>query len=176
MTGGNKADAEVVGGLWHGGAPDQIGIVVENIDEALARYSDLWPGLGEWRCYTYSPETVQRLEYNSVPSSYAMRIALAGASPQVELIEPLSGPNIYEGWLEQHGQGVHHFGLYVQSLSTELERLRDTGVKVAQAGFGFGLDGDGGFAYLDTISRLGYFVELIELPTRRRQPEKIWPA
>ena len=171
---GSMANQELAGALLRGGAPDQVGIVVENLEEALARYSKLLPGLGEWRCYTYSPETVRRLEYDGVPSSYAMKIALASASPQVELIEPLAGPNIYEGWLEKHGQGIHHIGLYIESLAAELERLRDTGVRVIQAGFGFGLDGDGGFAYLDTIGQLGYFIELIELPARRRQPESVW--
>ena len=172
----HMADVVLARALVRGGAPDQVGIVVENLDEALVRYSTLWPSLGEWRCYTYSPETVRRLEFDGVPSSYAMKIALASASPQMELIEPIAGPNIYQEWLEKHGKGIHHIGLYVESLGAELERLRDTGVRVIQSGFGFGLDGDGGFAYLDTVSRLGFFVELIELPARRRPPERVWPA
>jgi methylmalonyl-CoA/ethylmalonyl-CoA epimerase len=36
----------------------------------------------------------------------------------------------------------------------------------------YGLDGDGGFAYLNTHERLGVILELIEVPARRREPEE----
>jgi len=173
---GDVAEPRLSGLLDGVGAPDQVGIVVKDLDRSLARYAELWPGLGQWHCYTYSPETVLELEYRGSAAAYAMKIALAGRSPQVELIEPILGPNIYEDWLKNHGEGVHHLGVYVNSVSAELERLSSTEIEVAQAGFGFGLDGDGGFAYLDTVASLGVFVELIERPARRRPPERIWPV
>ena len=43
-----------------------------------------------------------------------------------------------------------------------------------RAARGYGLDGDGGFAYLDTIDDVGMIVELIEFPARRREPEGTW--
>jgi methylmalonyl-CoA/ethylmalonyl-CoA epimerase len=42
-------------------------------------------------------------------------------------------------------------------------------------GAGFGLDGDGHYAYLDTEAMLGVTLELIQRPMRRRPPEKIYP-
>ena len=42
-------------------------------------------------------------------------------------------------------------------------------------GSGFGLDGDGHYAYLDTEDRLGVTLELIERPKRRHQPEAVYP-
>jgi hypothetical protein len=42
-------------------------------------------------------------------------------------------------------------------------------------GAGFGLDGDGYYAYLDTEELVGTTIELIQRPRRRRPPEKIYP-
>jgi hypothetical protein len=39
-------------------------------------------------------------------------------------------------------------------------------------GSGFGKDGDGHYAYLDTEKMLGVTLELIERPKNRLQPEK----
>ena len=42
-------------------------------------------------------------------------------------------------------------------------------------GSGFGLDGDGHYAYLDTEATFGIMLELIERPKGRVAPEKIFP-
>jgi methylmalonyl-CoA/ethylmalonyl-CoA epimerase len=42
-------------------------------------------------------------------------------------------------------------------------------------GSGFGLDGDGHYAYLDTEAELGVTLELIQRPKGRMPPEKIFP-
>jgi hypothetical protein len=47
------------------------------------------------------------------------------------------------------------------------------GVELLRLGRGFGPDGDGGFAYFDTQSRLGVLVEAVELPARRCEPELV---
>jgi hypothetical protein len=47
---------------------------------------------------------------------------------------------------------------------------------ISQWGRGYGLDGDGGFTYLDSLEQLGVVVELIEIPKRRRSPDRQWTA
>jgi hypothetical protein len=44
-----------------------------------------------------------------------------------------------------------------------------------QDGSGFGLDGDGHYAYLETEETLGVTLELIQRPSARVKPEKIYP-
>ena len=44
-----------------------------------------------------------------------------------------------------------------------------------QTGGGYGLDGDGGYAYFDTVASFGVILELIEVPKRRREPDFVWP-
>jgi methylmalonyl-CoA/ethylmalonyl-CoA epimerase len=155
-----------------GGRPvGQVGIVVRDLDRALERYA----AAGPWHCYTYGPETVPELRFRGGPGRFAMRIALAGERPQLELIEPLTGPSLYEEWLEAHGEGVQHLGIHVPSLAEAVASMEAAGYAVLQLGSGYGLDGDGGFAYFDTAREFGVVLEAIEVPRRRREPERVWP-
>lgn len=103
-----------------------------------------------------------------------MRLALSDTSPQIELIEPLHGPNIYEEWLERHGAGFHHVGTFVPSLDRAIDAMSGLGYELIQSGRGYGADGDGGFAYFDTTNDLGIITEVLEIPATRRQPQAIW--
>jgi methylmalonyl-CoA/ethylmalonyl-CoA epimerase len=131
-------------------------------------------GIREWRCYEYGPDTVSKLFYRGEPGRFGMRVALGQAEPQVELIKPLGGPSIYHDWLAGNVDGVHHVGFWVDSLERELAVLAASGFEVIQAGWGYGLEGDGNFAYLDTVRALGVVAELVELPRRRREPVEVF--
>ena len=154
-----------------GGKPvGQIGIVVRDIDRALDMYVKMW-GLKGWQGFVYSSDNVRSLSYLGEPADYRMKVAWTGANPQVELVQSLAGPNIYEDWLERRGEGLHHLGIMVDSIEAEVEVMQDAGYEMLMAGFGHGLDGDGGFAYFDTEPELGVIIELIEAPARRRPPD-----
>jgi methylmalonyl-CoA/ethylmalonyl-CoA epimerase len=43
-------------------------------------------------------------------------------------------------------------------------------------GGGYGLDGDGHFAFLDTEGLVGTMLELIQRPKRRREPHRVFPT
>ena len=43
-------------------------------------------------------------------------------------------------------------------------------------GHGYGKDGDGAYAYLDTAEELGTIWELIEVPRQRPAPAYIYPS
>jgi methylmalonyl-CoA/ethylmalonyl-CoA epimerase len=152
----------------------QVGIIVGDLDRALERYSSLW-GLGPWNGYLYSPETVPALTYRGEPGRYSMRIALAGRAPQVELVEPLEGPSIYHEWLESRPEGLHHLAVYVESVDRSIGSMAAAGYGLLQSGYGYGLDGDGGYAYFDTERDFGVILETIEVPRRRREPDFTWP-
>jgi hypothetical protein len=105
-----------------------------------------------------------------------MRIALSYLGPlRIELIEPLEGDTIYADYVRQHGYGVHHFGLLVEDMAAALAEAEAAGLAMIQDGAGFGLDGDGHYAYLDTEDKIGVTLELIERPRGRVVPEKVYP-
>lgn len=109
------------------------------------------------------------------PASYEMNIALWGEGPQIELIEPVRGPSIYHEWLEQHGPGLHHIGMYVEDLDVGLTEMARDGHEPVQWGRGYGETGDGGFAYFDTRDLFGIYTELIEIPEVRMPPRRVYP-
>lgn len=153
----------------------QIGFVVENIDKAVRNYHDSF-GIGDWKIYTYGPDLLTSMRRHGCPSSYKIRIALSYfGDSRIELIQHLEGDTVYLEFIRQHGFGVHHLGIYVPDISSALEEARGAGLHVMMEGSGFGLDGDGHFAYLDTEALFGTTYELIQRPLRRREPESVYP-
>ena len=105
-----------------------------------------------------------------------MRIALSWiGSLRIELIEMLEGDTVYAEFVKEHGYGLHHFGVLVDDMEEALAQAEKAGLAMTQDGAGFGLDGDGHYAYLDTEKEIGVTIELIERPKRRVPPERIYP-
>jgi catechol 2,3-dioxygenase-like lactoylglutathione lyase family enzyme len=154
------------------GPVKQIGIVVEDIVASCSAYDATFAG-GDWVCYTYDSQFVRDLTFRGEPGDFSMHIAMGGADPQVELIQPVAGRSLYTEHLEQFGPGLHHLGVYVDDLGAAVARMAAMGFPVIQSGRGYGLDGDGGFAYFDTLRATGTIFEAIERPRRRREPRPL---
>jgi methylmalonyl-CoA/ethylmalonyl-CoA epimerase len=153
----------------------QIALVVKDLDETVREWSDRF-GVGPWSFYTYGPPLVQRMTRHGQPTEYTMRIALANVGPmRIELIEPVEGDTVYAEFVRDHGYGVHHLGVLVDNMEQALGHARDAGLTMTQDGAGFGPDGDGHYAYLDTEPLMGTTIELIERPKRRAAPDRIYP-
>ncbi len=153
----------------------QIALLVPDLDKGVETYWRLL-GIGPWHIYTYGKPFVKKMSYRGQPGAYSMRLALARlGSLQIELIEPLEGGSIYAEHIAEHGYGLHHIAVVVEDLEAAVGEAQAAGLAVAMDGSGYGLDGDGGYAYLDTVDAIGTTVELIELPRRRARPEKIYP-
>lgn len=154
---------------------NQVALVVEDLDAAVRRYWERL-GIGPWRIYTYQPPLVKDMTYRGRPHEYRMRLAIAYAGDvMVELIQPLSDENVYTEHLRQKGPGLHHVGVFVPLLRDAVADATRAGYQVLQSGRGYGLHGDGGYAYLDTQDLFGMIVELIELPKERVEPEAVYP-
>jgi catechol 2,3-dioxygenase-like lactoylglutathione lyase family enzyme len=150
----------------------QIAFLVPDLATGVATWSAVL-GRSDWLVYTYNPDTVPTLTFRGEPARFSVRLALSGATPQLELIEPQTGPSIYEEWIDQHGFGAHHVGFHVPRAQPVIDRLASEGFVTVQAGSGYGLDGDGAFAYYDLADGLGLHAEVIEAPARRRPSEQL---
>jgi methylmalonyl-CoA/ethylmalonyl-CoA epimerase len=150
----------------------QVAFLVPDLASAVSTWSAVL-GRSDWLVYTYNPSTVPELTFRGKPAQFSIRLALSGARPQVELIQPLSGPSIYEEWIDRHGFGAHHVGFHVPICRPIVDRLAAEGFEAVQAGGGYGLDGDGAFAYYDLVDALGLYAEVIEAPKRRRPSESL---
>jgi catechol 2,3-dioxygenase-like lactoylglutathione lyase family enzyme len=153
---------------------DQIGIVVTNLDQALEAYTD---GLGiePWIGWMYDEHLLARRSFRGKEGRYTMRLAVHGAHPQVELLEPIDGPSIFHEFLDTRGPGLHHVAYFVPSFSEAEARLSGLGFPMVQSGGGHGVGGDGAFGYFDAGAALGIYIECIEPPKARRPPHFVYP-
>jgi methylmalonyl-CoA/ethylmalonyl-CoA epimerase len=153
----------------------QVGFVVKDLEAAVENWTRLF-GVGPWQFYTYEKPLLKRMSYHGTPVEYRMRLALANVgSLRIELIQPLEGDTVYADFVREHGYGMHHFGLLTDDMETSLAEARAAGLAMTMDGSGFGRDGDGHYAYLDTEAALGTTLELIQRPKGRVPPEKTWP-
>jgi methylmalonyl-CoA/ethylmalonyl-CoA epimerase len=153
----------------------QVALVVEDLDATVENYWRLF-GIGPWHFYTYEAPLLNRMTYMGEPINYSIRIALSYVGAlRIELVQHRSGPTVHRDFVLKKGYGVHHFGLLVDDMQEAIKEAEAAGYHIIQDGAGFGLDGDGHFAYLDTEDELGITLELIQRPKGRVQPEKIYP-
>jgi len=153
----------------------QVAILVPDLMEAIKHYYEDW-GVGPWKIYTYWKPLCTGTTYYGKEANYQMRVGLSTAgSMRFELIQPLSGDSIYADFIAEHGYGVHHFGLLVDDMPTAMADARAAGYEVIMDGSGFGLEGDGHYAYLDSEDKLFVTLELIQQPNKRHMPEAVFP-
>ena len=154
----------------------QVALVVKDLDKTVENYWNLF-GIGPWHFYTYGKPLLKRMTYRGKHNEYKVRIALAWiASTRIELIEMIEGDTVFADFVKEHGYGVHHFGILVDNMESSIAEAEATGFTVIQDGAGQGRNDDGHFAYLDTEDKIGFTIELIELPKDRWPPEKTFPS
>jgi methylmalonyl-CoA/ethylmalonyl-CoA epimerase len=131
----------------------QIGVVVKDIDRAIAFYQSNF-GLGPFDVMEIgAPNVWDRGEEKPIKA----RLAFADlGGVQLELIQILEGDSFHLEFLREHGEGIHHLGFIVKDFKAKLEQAKAMGFKVLQAD-PFGM----AYAYLDTRQPGGIIFELI---------------
>jgi len=130
----------------------QIGVVVRNLERGMAHYRALL-GLGPFM----QIRTNYRGRYREWEGTIANHNAFTKWGPvYLEMVEPGIGNSNAREWLETRGEGIFHLGYATDDLTQ-----RPDGVEVCFESFGATLpDGRAAVIHLDTVERLGYFVEL----------------
>lgn len=140
----------------------QMGFVVRDLDDVTARYG------GDWLRFGASPAAFYRdVSYVGGAAVLDHSVALRKRErPQVELIEPGLGPNIWNDWLDEGREGLHHFAVDVESPFDVIADMAAAGYPCLMAGR-MGPEG-GEFAYFDTLDLLGVHLEALRLPASLR--------
>ncbi len=142
----------------------QIGLVVNDLEESIQYYE---------KTLGFGPFTRSGVDFNlvfdfielrgeRVETDFLMGFAALG-SLELELIQPVRGPSIYQEFLEKSGEGLHHLCFDVDNLDERLARYRSMGIAVIMEG----RTPNSGFAYLDTDKIGGVVIELVQRPFRR---------
>lgn len=154
----------------------QVALVVPDLEATARAYWERL-GIGPWSVYTYGPPLVTEMTYRGRRQDYRMRLAFARCGElQLEVIQPLAGPSIYDEFLTRQPEGgLHHVAVLVPDLDAASQTMAARGYVMIQSGRGYGAHGDGGYAYFEMPGVLAAILELIELPSERRLPESVYP-
>src|SRR5690348_5935566 len=137
----------------------QIAVVVRDMEAALKSYTETM-GWGPWSVFDYKPPLLHDTRVHGEPVEYRM----IGAETSVnglgfEMIQPVSGPSIYQEHLDRNGEGVQHIAVMQHSWDDSAAMKRhwaDQGADVLM----YGRIGDSiEFYYLDTDPLLKFVLE-----------------
>jgi len=147
----------------------KVGWVVKDLDRVV----NDWEKLGLRNIRRSGVKKFSDVTYRGkkVPLSLKMAFGDMGGV-QMEWIQPVEGFSVYDEFLKEHNDGVHHLAYAVKSpeeLAEQIKHFDSNGVGIVQRGSWTGVAGKGLFAYLDTApSGGGLTIELIYDPDRRR--------
>jgi len=138
----------------------QIGIVVKSLEETMENYWNLL-GIGPWDVCEVVPPTLHDTTYRGKPGNYTMRVAFVMAGPvQIELLQPVSGDNVYSDFICEHGEGLHHIQFLVDDINETNEIMAKEGFPAIMSGW----FSDGSYAYYDTVGPLKVIWEAFQPP------------
>ncbi len=151
----------------------QIAWLTRDLEKSMQQWIDVLK-IGPWRVFQFTDKTVKNLKVGGklVEEPFEFRIAITHVGDmEIELIQPVRGPMIYQEYLDRRGEGLHHIKekLPDDKLPTAVTDYEKRGIAVTQTGqfvadFHF---------YLDTEPRLDFIYELGNCPYQDLPPDMV---
>jgi len=136
----------------------QVGLVVENIDDAIQAWSHLL-GVDPPSIIITDTVDVAHTRYQGQPTSAQARLAFFDLGQvALELIQPLGEPSTWNDQLIVHGPSLHHIAFEIKGMEKHIQDLHNHGLRLVQCGDYHG----GRYAYLDGQNQFGTVIELLE--------------
>jgi hypothetical protein len=136
------------------GAIDQISYAVQSVGKSLPDYERLFGA--------FSTRTVELpdLWFRGRKTQAVLTLAFGRSGAlEIELVEPVSGDFPQVGFLQQHGEGLHHVRYIVSDLEDKLALMESHGYRVVMRGVSPGVR----FSYLEAPSIMGdCMIELLQ--------------
>ena len=141
-------------------AINRIGIVVLDVEKVKESYQKIL-GISPWDILELSSPELHDVTYRSKVVNPRWKIASATAGPvQLELIQPISGKNIYADFLDNNGEGIHHIQFMVDDIEETNRIMKEEGFPVLMGGEYHGER----FAYYDTLGPLKVIWKAVQAP------------
>lgn len=135
-------------------------LVVKDMDKAVKLFEALevgpFPPFLGGTGMSFSGKTV-----HGKPVDYDMDLRIARSDLgglTVELIQPLKGRSIYDEFLEEKGEGLHHLAFMVDDFDAEVADMEKRGFRVIQTG----AMPNTKWAYLEAEGPGGMLIELCQ--------------
>lgn len=127
---------------------DHIGIVVRDCEKVIETWERMF-GIGPW---TFTTNTGTDAGGNPID----VRLAFAYLGDlEIELIQVVKGKILHSEFLEEHGEGLHHLGFFVDDVDREAAKLVTQGAKII-------IQRPGQWIYLDSGGPGGVIFELMQ--------------
>jgi glyoxalase/bleomycin resistance protein/dioxygenase superfamily protein len=150
----------------------QIAWVTRDLEKSMKAWVENLK-IGPWTVLTFTDQSLKYLKVDdktvTEPFKFLIGISWIG-DMQLELIEPVYGPTIYEAFIQKHGEGLHHIKERIADDAIEgvVQEYRDKGIGVTQTGQ---FETDFHY-YLDTSPKLDFIYELGNCPILQLTPDK----
>jgi methylmalonyl-CoA/ethylmalonyl-CoA epimerase len=148
-----------------GGTPIvQVALVVGDIETKARAWAETL-GLPMPEIIVFNPIDFPNAEYHGQPTAAQAKLAFfqVGAL-ELELIEPVDGPSIWQEHLATHGDGLHHLAFTIEGMDEKVAGLAAHHMPLIMRGDAPTCR----YAYVDGTSQLGLILELFDLNERQR--------
>jgi len=151
------------------GSPVQVAWVTRDVDATETALTSLL-GVKKWVRLPGVHFAPDSCSYLGSPADFVANISLSYLGDmQLELIEPVRGPNIYSDFLRDNGPGLHHICVEADSLENfdaTLAAAIDQGATVPQQGL---MPGGLRFAYISAPESGVPLLEIAHFAVEMRQ-------
>ena len=128
---------------------NQIALVVKDLQRTVENYWSIL-GIGPWQISMLEAPVVCNRTYYGKPAWAKEKMALAQVGGvQLEILEPIEGNSIYQDYITEHGEGLHHLNFLVDDLDGTAEILAKEGFPTIQSGRVGAPEDPGGYNYID---------------------------
>lgn len=133
----------------------QVCIVVKDLQKTVENFWNIL-GIGPWAIFPFGSPVVPDLKYYGKPAWGRYKGAVVQVGPiELELFETIEGASVYQDWIDEHGEGLHHAKFLVEDLDVARAEkiLAEQGFPSIQSGH-FGPEYKGHFSYFNTCKPL----------------------
>ncbi len=136
----------------------QVGIVVRDMEHAIARFQEL--GMGTFETRVLPPDREEW--FRGEPFHGPVKISMANwGDVQMELIEPVGDRGLHREYLDEKGEWIQHIMFAVDDFDKEIAELTAKGCEVVLRA---NMPNGRRIAYVD-LKAAGLFVELVQKGT-----------
>lgn len=127
----------------------QVCIVCNDIKKTMEAYWNIL-GIGPWAVFEFGSLRIPGLKYHGQPAWGRERIAHAYVGDlELELVQPVEGDSVYQDWIDERGEGLHHLKFLCDDIDEVSRLLTTQGFTSTQSGhFGDPEEKAGGFNYI----------------------------
>jgi catechol 2,3-dioxygenase-like lactoylglutathione lyase family enzyme len=128
---------------------NQVALVVRDVEQVAENYWNIL-GIGPWDVYSWEAPLVYKRRYYGRPAWAREKIAITQVgSIMLELVQPIEGESIYQDFLAEHGEGLHHLNFFVDDVDQVAGILTNEGFVSLQSGSFGPVELKGAYNYID---------------------------